>query len=262
MDDDISEKRVFTQAGDTTEVVVAASIGIVSVTVSDDRVGEYGVIHRCTPTAIASAGETIAVGTETDVLLGDDGEFSESGFGPAVAVGGPDTIHAAGPDGRISRRRDGEWVQVGQLDATVRAIEGDFAATTEGLYRLTPELPHVGLDDVWDVAVDGSPLAATSDGLYILGNGWMKALDGDFRTVATDGIRAHAATPDRMVERADDDWITVENDMPDRVRAFGYGGSVYAVTAGGTLLVDAGEGFRASPLGLPDVVGLAIPVPA
>lgn len=262
MVDDITEKRVFTQAGDTTAVVVAAGIGIVSVTVSDDRVGEYGVIHRCSPSAIAAAGETIAVATETDVLLGDGGGFNESGFGPAVAVGGPDSIHAAGPEGRISRYRDGEWVQVGQLDATVRAIEGDFVATADGLHRLTPELPHVGLEDVWDVAVDGAPLAATAGGLYTLGNGWMKTLDGDFRTVATNGIRAHAATPDRVVERADGDWITVETDVADRVMAFGYDDSVYAVTAGGSLLVDAGEGFRATPLGLPDVVGLAIPAPA
>ena len=261
MDDDITEKRVFTQVRDTLEVVVAAAIGIVSVTVSDDRVGEYGVIHRCAPTDIAAAGHTIAVATETDVLLGGDGEFRQTGFGPAVAVGGPDPIHVAGPDGHISRYIDGQWSEVGRVDAAVLAIDGDLVATADGLFQLTPELPPVGLDDVWDVATDGLPLAATSEGLYTLGNGWMNVLDGEFRTVSTDGTRAHAATVDRVFQRCDGDWVPVQIDVEEPVVGVGYDTAAFAVTAGGTLLIDAGDGFRASPLGIPDVVGMAIPTP-
>lgn len=262
MDDDLTDKRIFTQSRDTIEVVIAAAIGIVSVAMSDARVGEYGVVHRCTPTDLAAVGDTIVVATETDVLISDDGGFRETGFGPAVAVGGPDTIHAAGPDGYISRYTGGQWAEVGQVDAAVRAIDGDLVATADGLVRLTPELPHVGLDDVRDVAVNGRPLAATATGLYSLGNGWMKALDGDFRTAATDGDRAHAATDEQVVERTDGDWIPVAVDIDAPIVEFDYHQHVFAITVEGTLMVDTGQGFRAAPLGIPDVVGLAIRPPA
>lgn len=262
MDDELAEKRVFTRHGDSTDVFVAADIGVVSVAVSGDRIGRYGVVHRCSPVDIAAAPGRLCVATTEDVVVSDGGRFTTTGFGPSVAVAAGPGIMAAAPDGRVARYDGDTWTPVGELDAEIRAIAGDLVATSAGVYRIAGTVSHVGLRDVRDVATDGRPLAATADGLYHLGNGWMAAADGDFLTVATDGNRAHAATARRVFELRNDQWATVELPSAEMPVAFAYGPAVFGVTADGTLLVDAGSGFRAHRLGLPGVVGMASAPPA
>lgn len=259
MDDAIAEKRVFTRAGDTTDVFVAAAIGVVAVAVSGDRVGEFGVVHRCSPRAMAAAPGRLCVATDTDVLVSDGEAFEATGFGPAVAVAVGDGVLAGDSDGRIARYDGDVWSTVGTVDAAVRAIAGDLVATSAGVYRLDATITHAGLSDVRDVATDGRPLAATGDGLYALGNGWMRDLSGAFRTVGTDGERAHAATAEVAYERAAEGWAALELPTDGPPVGFAYGGAAFGVTADGTLLVDDGGGFRPHPMGVPDVVGIACP---
>ncbi|MFC6719741.1 hypothetical protein ACFQGT_12855 [Natrialbaceae archaeon GCM10025810] len=215
----IEEKRVYGEREGAIEVYVASSIGVVRVRVSGDAVGEFTLLERCDARDVAAVGDDVAAATDEDVLVlertpgadaeGGDGDradaepaFEATGFGSAVAVGYYEAdLVAAGEGGRVARRVDGTWETLEEaLPAEVRAINGDLLATDGGVYRIhRGELDHAGLSDVRDVSVAGIPLAATGDGLYKLGNGWMKSLEGAFTAVAADPrteagrlARAHA----------------------------------------------------------------------
>ncbi|MDS0476261.1 hypothetical protein [Natrinema sp. 1APR25-10V2] len=289
--DSIEEKRVFGDREGALTAYVASAIGVVRVRVAGATVGEFGLCERCTARGVAATRSSVAVATDEDVrefALEDetddtadeapvdagDETFTETGFGPAVAVGYNDgDLLAAGQDGRVARRAVGtdEWTTlVDDLGAAVRAIDGDLVGTEDGVYRVHDDgLDHAGLTDVRDISAAGVPLAATADGLYKLGNGWMEVLEGDFETVAADPrsepgrlLRAHAVSESGLYEcAADDEWQALENssDPGERVVDFGYGDAVYAVTADGTFLSASDGDWRTRTLGVTDVAGLAIP---
>ncbi len=248
----IDEKRVYADRHGATDAYVASEMGLVHVSVADDTVGEFSLVKRCQARAIAAGPAVVAVGTETDVLLGtvdSSGEMAlaETGFGPAVAVAVVDAdadadagvdrnevIIAANDSGRVATYRDGTWTDL-DLETRdspansleVRALDGDLLATASGVYRLSNgRLVHAGLSSVYDVSTPGVPLAATEDGLYKLGNGWMleNGVNGPVETVAADPL-----TPPGRLERA---------------HAVGAGGDVvwaYEGTGG----VEAGSGAAA-----------------
>ena len=125
---------------------------------------------------------------------------------PAVAVGvHGDAFLVGRADGRIDRvtvaepASDGSppiatTVRIGEVPDP-RAIDGPLVAAADGVHRVAdadggggdPALVPVGLDDARDVAGAGVPLAATGDGLYWLGNGWMAAREAAATAVAGDG---------------------------------------------------------------------------
>lgn len=255
---DVTEKRVFDERAGKTTLVVAAAMGVLDVEVASDRLGRFGVSHRCDPTDISSSAGRVAVATEGDVLhRGPEGDtFEPTGFGPAVAVGYNDEPVAAGPDGRVAAWREGAWTDLGSLDADVRAIDPPLLATDDGVYRL-PTLDYVGLDDAYDVAAAG-PLAATGEGLYSLGNGWMDELDGPFRVAAAGPASDHGATHDTLFEREGGTWRAASLPADGSVVDVAYGDCPYAVTAEGTLLAHGPDGWRAHPLGADGVVGCAV----
>ncbi|QLG49853.1 HVO_0234 family beta-propeller protein [Natrinema halophilum] len=291
--DSIEEKRVFGDRQGALTAYVASAVGVVRVRVAGDSVGEFGLCERCTARDVAATRGSVAIATDEDVrafgledgaeaeesdtapVAGDE-TFVETAFGPAVAVGydGGDLL-AAGPDGRIARRTaDGdEWTTLeSDLDATVRAIDGDLIGTADGIYRVHDGgLDHAGLTDVRDISVAGVPLAATADGLYKLGNGWMEVLTGTVETVAADPRsgrgrleRAAAVSDETIYEYAAGGEWTAREDLPtrsDRIVAigFGHGEAVYAVTERGTFLSADDGGWRARTLGVTDVSGIAIP---
>ena len=255
-DDDISlsEKRVYAGGNGTTTAAVASEVGLASVSISDDIVGEFSLERRGPTTAVAAVGERFAVGTPEDVFVDSDGGFEATGFGGAVALGDRDGLLAS--DGERVARHDGGWRTLSELEA-VRSIDGRMVAADSGVHRL--DGTHVGLDDVVDVSASGTPLAATDDGLYYLANGWMRALEGSFRTVASDGERAHAATEDTLYERdRDGTWRPVDLPVGGTVVDVAYDGGVYAVTADGTCLANVGDGWRHRSLGLTGVAGIAV----
>lgn len=279
-DDDISidEKRVYGDRTGALDLAVATGMGVVRVAVSGEQVGEFGlatqVSARDVATAPAAAGGGVAVATDTDVLVGDADAPTATGFGPAVAVGrNGDDILAAGEDGRIARwdgagttsgdgARGGEWEDLATLDAEIRALDGDLVAASDGVHRFTTDgLRSAGLEDVNDVAAGSVPHAATTSGLYRLGNGWLDALEGDVRVVAVtaDGgrvVRGHAATSDRFFEHRGGDWV--ERTVPGRVTDVVHGPRDYAITADGTFLLRRDDGWHGQALGLPDAVALAV----
>ncbi len=144
----------------------------------------------------------------------------------------------------------------------MRAIDGDLVATDDGVYRVSSDgVQHAGLADVRDVSTAGVPLAATAGGLYRLGNGWMKTVDGDFRVVSATDEQAYAATADGVVSCEDDEvdeWVDVSVPVNDPVVDIAFGDGVYAATESGTFLATTGDGWRSRNLGLTGVTGIAV----
>ncbi|MGM0386939.1 MAG: HVO_0234 family beta-propeller protein [Natrinema limicola] len=283
----IEEKRIYGDRQGAITAYVASAMGVVRVRVAGDTVGEFGLCERCGARDVAASPDAIAVATDDDVrvleleaestsdregdtpVVADDESFVETGFGPAVAVGfDGDDVLAAGPDGRVARRTAGadEWTTLSDsLETAVRAIDGDLVGTADGVYRVSDDgLEHAGLSDVRDVSAAGVPLAATADGLYKLGNGWMTVLEGPFETVAADPrsergelVRAHAVATDGVYEFVADEWHAIDGSS-EQIVGVGYGETTYAVTDEGTFLAWSDGEWRTRALGVRDVSGLAV----
>jgi len=253
----IDEKRVYADRTGADEVLIAAEQGVVAVSLSGDRVGEFGLDHRAAVRDVAAAGDRRAVATDADVLVGD---YDPTDFGPAVAVGfDGDALLAAAPDGQVARFDDG-WTTLGEVEAP-RAVDGGMIAAESGVHQVVGDgLRGVGLDGVHDVHGRGMPLAATDDGLYRLGNGWMDELDGAFGVVSADSVdgRAHAAGDGELFAReAVGEWVPV--DVPAVPVDVDYtDAATVAVSETGTLLADVGDGWRTRELGVTGVRRLTI----
>ncbi|SDR32449.1 HVO_0234 family beta-propeller protein [Natronobacterium texcoconense] len=280
----IEEKRVYGDRDEATEAYVSSPMGVVRVRIAGDNVGEFSLCARCDARDVAASDGRVAVATDEDALVlaseeSDEPTFAETGFGPAVAVGYVDErLVAAGPDGRVARlEANGKWTvlepkggderRTATIDE-VRAIDGDLVGTDDGVYRVHgDELEHAGLSDVRDVGAAGVPLAATGDGLYKLGNGWMKIYERPFDAVAADSrsspgslSRAHAVSDRSVYEYVDEEWREDETraNADDRIVAIDYDGYLYAVTETGTVEI-AGDGeWRGRSIGVRDVTGLAV----
>lgn len=251
-----------------TVAYLATGQGVATVRVSGDQVGRFGLAHRADARDVTTVDGAVVVATDEAVLVGPE-EFEPLEFGPAVAVGTDreGDVLAADESGRVARYRGDEWTDLGTV-ADVRAIADGFVAAADGVWRVDGDgLANAGLDAARDVAVaDGVPLAATDDGLYRLGNGWLREREGAFRAVAAGGDHAHAATADALFERDGEGWGAVDLPIEEPVVGVDYGECVYAVTAGGTFLVEADPettadgagGWRSRSIGLPGVVALAV----
>jgi hypothetical protein len=256
---DIAEKRVYGDRTGATVAFVATDAGLARVSVSGDKVGEFGLVHRGGVRDVAVADGRLAVAADDVLVAIADGEFAAAGFGPAEAVGFDGaTLYAAG-DGEVARYDDGSWTTTADLDG-VRALAGDLAAAADGVFRV--DGTGVGLDDARDVVADPQPLAATGDGLYYLANGWLRAAEGSFRAVAVGGDRAVAATADTLSVRDGDTWVPRDVPAPDLAAVARGPATTYAVSRDGTFCVDAGDGWRTRALGLPGVRAVAVPLAA
>lgn len=271
--DSIEEKRVFAGGDRPLAAYVASSTGIVRVAVAGELVGEFSLIRRTDARDVVADGGSITVATAEDVLIAEEADLSadggdafvETGFGPSVAVGVDDEgLLAAGEAGRVARRRDDEWHDLESGLAGIRAIDGDLLATADGVYRVRDGgLDLAGLEDVRDVSAPGFPLAATGSGLYALGNGWMRAREEATDVVAADPAseagrlaRAHAVADGTVFEYDGGDWR--DRDRSRRIVDFGYGETVYAVTADGEFLSRTADDWRSRHLGIVGVGGLAL----
>lgn len=255
----IDEKRVYAGEGDGVTAYVASDTGLVAVSVAGDRVGSFRVADRRPARDVAALDRPavdVAVASDDDVRVVGD-ESYESGFGPAVAVGADgERMLAADADGRIERCDGDGWHPVGRLGAgTVRALDGDLTAASGGVHRLAPGLPTVGLDDARAVSTAG-PYAATGDCLYRLGNGWHRVLEGEATAVAAGDAGALAVVDGELyrTDRTADggtaaDWRAAAPPAGEVVAA-AVDPAFYAVTADGTFLVDAGDGWRTQSLGV------------
>ncbi|AAG20334.1 hypothetical protein PNQ29_09285 [Halobacterium salinarum] len=275
----IRDDHVFVEDTDAHVAYIAAGLGITAAHIGASTVGEFALEHRCDARDVAATRLGVAAATADGVVLSTappDSSFADIGFPAAVAVTGFDgTVLAADEDGRIAQYDPdaGAWTDRAVLtDATVRALDADLVAATDGVHRLTDAgLADAGLDDAYDVSAPGVPHAATSEGLFALGNGWREAATGAFRTVAADPASAapgatgvaHAATPEACFEHRTDAWQPCRDIAPsDAARVVD---ATYAVdttillTAAGTLIVVDGDGdARHRSLGLPDAAAVTV----
>lgn len=251
----IDEKRVYGDREGATAVYLAAGVGVVRVAVSGDAVGEFGVAHRCTARDVAGAGDALVVGTDAAVLAGDDFDPVADWGAETVALPGRDTL-AVRSDGTVLRGRDG-WRDLGSLSGVV-AADGPLIATGDGVHRAVDGLPELGLDAVRDVAAGDAPHAATADGVYRRADGeWHRVREGSFDAVAADGDRVVAAAGEAVHAGPD---LSRTGSLPAPVADVALGPTAaYAVTSDGTVGVDAGDGWRTQPLGLPDATAVAVP---
>ncbi len=281
----LTEKRVFGSKHGTTELFVASETGLLGVTVSADQIGEFGLAIRGPTSAVAAGDGGVLAGTDRTVQYSspDDGDSTAQSREFEAAGGDLDDRIVDltwGPDGPIAVTEttvwvptvwptatdsvvdtDVSWEPVDELDE-IRAISGSLVAASDGVYRLSDEgLDHVGLTAVYDVAAHGTPLAATDDGLFSLGNGWQQVATGAFRRVGSDGHGHAHAVGERLVSRSGSTDVWVDDELPvsSRVVAVGYGGGIVAaVTENGTLCVSVGDGWRQQLLGVQGVGGLAV----
>lgn len=256
---DIDEKRVYADRTGRREAYVATDAGVARVAVSGVHIGEFGLAFREPAWDVAAGDGLLAVATDEDVYLGT--EFKVSGFGAAVAVGfDGGTPLAADPDGRVARYDDG-WTDLGHIP-DVRALNGDLVAAADGVHRV--DGTDLGLVDVRDVTTAAGPFAATGDGLYRLGNGWLaEDMEGEsFDAVASDGEHVHAVGESGLARCENGAWTVCDLPVADPVVDVTHaGGCTYVVTSKGTVLAgDPDEpGWRTQALGLPGVHALAVP---
>ncbi len=282
----LTEKRVFGSKHGTTEVFVASETGLVGVTVSADKIGEFGLTIRGETTAVAASEQGILASTDTKVYYStSDGEsaaqsrtFETVGGplddrivdltwraeGPVVATATQVWIPTEWPTAAASvAGTDVLWEPVGdgKLEE-VRAVSGSLVATSEGSYQLTDgRLEAVGLTAVRDVAAHGTPLAATDEGLFSLANGWQQVASGPFRRVGSDGHGHAHAINEGLVYRRTETGGWVEDSLPVASPAVdvGYGGGVVAaITENGTLCLAAGDGWRQQLLGVRGIAAIAV----
>ena len=272
----IDEKRVYDDREGANVCYLATDVGVVRVTVSDDLVGEYGVVRRGTARDVAVVDGQVVVATDESVV---DGGVA-TGVGPALAVGtdarGGLLVVAA--DGTVQRPGGPALGSV----ADARAVAGGLVAAPDGVYRVGDEVSHAGLDDVRDVAGAGggtngtggaTPLAATAAGLYALGPGWSRRVEGAFVAVTGgpdgavalgDSGRVHRSLVDETSGRPLDAWERLPP-LPAAVDPVDVGrgaGVTYVAGEGGRLAVRLdGGGWRARLLGTPGVHRLVVGEP-
>ncbi|NUE01458.1 hypothetical protein HUB97_02990 [Halorubraceae archaeon YAN] len=261
------EKRVFGEQFGTTEVCIATELGLVVVSVSADQVGEFSLSYKGAVSSVAVTAERVAISTPDGVYTastdGEEyGEFANQFPSESVAVGfGSTGLFTADSDGAVFRiNSDGSVTNLGDT-AGVRSIDPPLIAAADSVYRISgDELIEAGLSDVNDVSGIGTPFAATTDGLYTLGNGWMETLDGPFSLVASDGHeRAHAVGEDGLFVGVNDVWDAEPFPVDEPISAIAHGsGIVAAVTAIGRLCINAGDGWRHQLLGLKRPTSIAV----
>jgi hypothetical protein len=298
----LDEKRVHGPDTDPETAIVASETGVGIVSLAGGRVGSVSLRYREPAHDVATEDGRIVVGTDEGVLElvvpadgnDPDGRAIRELGGPApttaLAVDEQGTVLAGGDGGLARRNGNREWHSLGSVEprepmGETRAIDGDFLASSEGVFRVAgDELRYSGLDDAADVSSVGIPHTATAEGLYALGNGWLAILEGGFSVVAADPEtagpgalgRAHAVSSEdggadggsddngssddgsEVYEHVDGNWQRRALPTDDRVVDVAYGKRPYAVTEKGTFLVSDGDEWRTHPLGLRGVRALAI----
>lgn len=277
----IDEKRVYDDREGANVLYLATGVGVVRVAVSDDLVGEYGVVRQGAARDVAVVGSALVVATDEDVVV--DGEAT--GLGPALVVGtdAAGEVLAVAEGGGVTRLDGAELGHV----PDARAVDDGLVAAPNGVYRVTDDVSHAGLDDVRDVAGAagedtgrtggngaGSPLAATANGLYALGPGWTRRAEGAWRAVASgpDGAvalddegRVHRSAGDagRATARAET-WERLPA-LPDALDPVDCGrgaGVTYVAGEGGRFAVRLdGDEWRTRTLGTPGVTRLVVGEP-
>lgn len=288
----IDEKRVYTDTVGTETVYLGSELGVLGVTVSDAVVGEFGLGYRGSVRDITTAGPYVAAATDDGVLLADHRRTPEAvgdganmdelqfynigdGIDSVSAVGFETTTQnkvaliageTSGDIYRLTTSPDdvfdsqpetlSTWNLIDTC-STVYAIDMPLIATAEGVFQVTSDAPsgtvisYAGLDTAHDI--DAEPVAATTDGLYVLANGWIKipsieqAESVDVMRSSDRLVRAHAvcggslyvcnvSNTAGLVPEMGAHWKSVNLPVTEPIVAITHSHTTtYAVTTDGTL---------------------------
>lgn len=281
-DDASDERDLLGERRPTAVGLVATEMGVLRVELAPDRIGGFGLVERCTATAIATDGAVVVVGTDEDILADETGtgEFTPLGFGPATAVGlTSGWLFAASPGGQVGRLpRDAvgdepaEWEPVGDTTGP-RRFDGHHLATDDGVVRIEDGISNLGSTDVLDVSCgrvnDELVLfAATRDGLFRRdGSDWVRELATPVQRVSVgDGTAVAISVRGELYRRDDGDWTAVS--LPENRVAFDVASaeSLYVVTEDGEMMIAAAPtattdgfgGWHTQPLGVRGVSGMVL----
>lgn len=263
------ERMLFGERREETTLLAGSGLGVTRIDVAAAQVGQFSLLDRGTVHGLATDGQTVIVATDKTVSRRADDGLQSLGFGPAEAVGIDDSwIYAADTErvARLSRAGTGatteDWEAVGSVDDP-RRFAGNLLAAEE-LVRVGDDLEPGGVEDVRDIAPDGS-LVATADGIYEQqADGWERLLDGDATAVVSEEGRAHAVVDGQLLERDGDGWSELSLPGSAEPHLLAYGQTLAVIDTDGTVHVaadpdvthDGHGGWRSQAIGLRDVTAL------
>lgn len=263
------ERMLFGERREETTLLAGSGLGVTRIDVAAAQVGQFSLLDRGTVHGLATDGQTVIVATDETVSRRADDGLQSLGFGPAEAVGIDDSwIYAADTErvARLSREGTGatteDWEAVGSVDDP-RRFAGNLLAAEE-LVRVGDDLEPGGVEDVRDIAPDGS-LVATADGIYEQqADGWERLLDGDATAVVSEEGRAHAVVDGQLLERDGDGWSELSLPGSAEPHLLAYGQTLAVIDTDGTVHVaadpdvthDGHGGWRSQAIGLRDVTAL------
>lgn len=263
------ERMLFGERREETTLLAGSGLGVTRIDVAAAQVGQFSLLDRGTIHGLATDGQTVIVATDETVSRRADDGLQSLGFGPAEAVGIDDSwIYAADTErvARLSREGTGatteDWEAVGSVDDP-RRFAGNLLAAEE-LVRVGDDLEPGGVEDVRDIAPDGS-LVATADGIYEQqADGWERLLDGDATAVVSEEGRAHAVVDGQLLERDGDGWSELSLPGSAEPHLLAYGQTLAVIDTDGTVHVaadpdvthDGHGGWRSQAIGLRDVTAL------
>jgi hypothetical protein len=281
---DIAEKRVYDDATGTIAVAVAGDTGLAIAAISGDIVGEFGLALRrpIADLAVLPDGR-LALATEEDVLVVPVPEPTASLAAvpePIVTDRGAGTVVSATAD-RLIAAGHGEiasrpvetlddpacdWTVHDAPAGTVQSSDGPLVATDGGVLRVDQTgLSTLGLDGARDVAAGRVTLAGTDHGAYRLDDEWHQQFDAATSVVTAGPERAHAVTANKVHAFDRTGWTDIDwpLDTPPVDLAYATPTTsdqpvTIALGETGTLLVDAGDGWRRRALGLRGVQACAV----
>ncbi|WIV68309.1 HVO_0234 family beta-propeller protein [Natrialbaceae archaeon AArc-T1-2] len=268
----IEEKRVYDDRTGVTEAYVASGIGVCWVRISEEIVGEFGLVTRCSARDVAVTAEAVAVATDEDVLVFEDervdsttaGTAREDGTTAGTAREDGTTAGTAREDGTTAgtAREDGftatgfgPAVAVGYDDSSLLAVapSGRVARFRDGVWT--------DLESPADLAVRAidRDLFATDDGIYrVHGGALVHAGLEAARDVSAPGVPL-AATDDGLYKLGNG-WMREREGRFDAVAAdprLEPGSLERAYAASGTTVLahgeDAWEPLEATPEPVVDV---------
>jgi hypothetical protein len=258
----LDEKRVFAPDRPARTLYVGTDRGLIALSVAGVHLGRYSMAIRGTVHALCAtpAGVIAAVDDRVEAIGGAELPSTMPATTGEVAVLGADAAAVwTATDDLVTRYPCSDGGDPGRYrtGGAVTAIAPPFIGTTDGLLRYTPDgLQSVGLEQV--TALTSAPLVGTTEGLYTLGNGWMRQLEGHVLAAASHPSHSAAAT-DTGIYTGASGWAALDAPPAPSVALAVSADVVYAISADGIVMAHLpGEPWTQTHLGVGGITGVVI----
>ena len=258
----LDEKRVFAPDRPARTLYVGTDRGLIALSVAGVHLGRYSMAIRGTVHALCAtpAGVIAAVDDRVEAIGGAELPSTMPATTGEVAVLGADAAAVwTATDDLVTRYPCSDGGDPGRYrtGGAVTAIAPPFIGTTDGLLRYTPDgLQSVGLEQV--TALTSAPLVGTTEGLYTLGNGWMRQLEGHVLAAASHPSHSAVAT-DTGIYTGASGWAALDAPPAPSVALAVSADVVYAISADGIVMAHLpGEPWTQTHLGVGGITGVVI----